>query len=521
MLYFDKQPSGKSRRQLAAYLQASEKEKDCSAPDESVSRRLETDRDFDRAASPQNALAGEDFSTLGDRPIAKDRTLVEELFSFDGPPDATVSVGGQEYYYFSGEGYLGLQANPEVLAATCEAVLHYGTSLGTIRRRYTPAPVFEVERQTAEIYGTDKALYCQNETAAAERLLESIADSFEIIFADELVGDALFAAAERVLARTGSKPIVFRNRDAGHLKELLKKHLPAHARPLVLTDGVFNVTGAIAPIPDYYSVLADYHDSALLIDDSEGLGVLGAKGRGTLEYFEYDLRSVNETRQDGEGDPTFGIGYCPLPSEPFAERLETELGEDIFDDEELPETDRLDERSDFIFLEPEEKKVHRLKPLPTRTYLVASLARAIGGFGAVIPGSERFIDRLRHRTALTDAGAFPPTPLAAATRKGLQLSFHHDVIRHRLWDNVYYFKSEIEKLGLATEGNMVPIVSIRVGSDRNMRRLQRELINDQILVSFLQRMNARCGDSSIRVALFATHQRVMLDLFLESLQRTL
>lgn len=500
-----------------------------------------------------NTNAGEpvegDFPRLGDLAISREKTLVEELFSFDGPPDATVSVGGQEYYYFSGEGYLGLQANPEVLAATCEAVLRYGTSLGTIRRRFTPAPVFQVERQTAEIYGTDQAFYTNDETSAAERLLESIADSFEAVFVDELVSDALEACIERILAPTGAKPIRFRHRDLDHLKELLDKRLSAGARPLVVTDGVFNVTGAIAPIPDYYALLAEYDDSALLIDDSDGFGVLGEKGRGTLEYFDYDLRQVNRTRLDGDGDPLFGIDYCSNDTPDFGQSGQTiselcapderrNLPDNIFGDEEQnPETDLASdefgdlgesddsedagESDDFLFLEPERKKTPRLKSLPVRTYCVASLSRAVGGFGAVIPGSERFIDRLKNASNAAWTGPLPPTPLAAATCKGLQLSFHHDRIRHRLWNNVYYFKTELEKLGLVTEPNMVPIVSIRTGSDGNMRRLQRELINGQILVSFLQRMNARRREGSLRVALFATHERAMLDLFLETLHRAL
>lgn len=502
MLYFDKQPADAPLRKWSALLNP-------------------------KGAEPVQG----DFPRLGDVAISREKTLVEELFSFDGPPDATVSVGGQEYYYFSGEGYLGLQANPEVLAATCEAVLRYGTSLGTIRRRFTPAPVFEVERQTAEIYGTDRAFYTSDEAAAAERLLESISDSFETVFIDELVSDTLYAAVERALAPTDVKPIRFRHRDTNHLKELLDKKLAASARPLVITDGVFNVTGTIAPIPDYYAVLAEYHDSALFIDDSDAFGILGEKGRGTLEYFDYDTRQVNRTRLDGDGDPMFGIDYCtnaldvdfsssegnrPEYAAPDERRT---LPDDIFgDDEQLPETDELKENDDFIFLQPERKKRAAVKPLPVRTYCVASLSRAVGGFGAVVSGSERFIDRLKNGS---QAGLLPPTPLAAATCKGLQLSFHHDMIRHRLWNNVYYFKTELEKLGLVSEPNMVPIVSIRTGTDGNMRRLQRELINGQILVSFLQRINARRREGSLRVALFATHERAMLDLFLETLKQNL
>lgn len=465
--------------------------------------------------------AMEEFPRLGSVPIQREKTLVEEIFSFDGPPDATVSVGGQDYYYFSGEGYLGLQANPEVLAATCEAVLRYGTSLGTSRRRYTPAPIFEVERQTAEIYRTDAALYALNETLAAELLLESVAGTFERVFIDELSGDAAFAAAKRAQAASGREPVAFRHRDAQALNETIRKNLKPNERPLVITDGVFNVTGTIAPLPDYYDVLSRFDESLLLLDDSDSLGILGERGRGTLEYFDYDSAAVNQTRQDRSGDPTLGLDYWP-PAESLSDpsREAGGFGDDLFDDEpELPETDKLDD--DFIFLEPETRKKTPLRTPPVRTCLFTSLARAIGGFGAVIPGSELFIARLRDTSRPVHMTALPPTPMAAATVKGLQLSFHHDVIRQRLWNNVWYFKSELKKLGLAVEENMAPIVALTVGSDQNMRRIQRELLEEQILISFLQQMSARRSQGSLRIALFATHQRVMLDLFLETLARAL
>jgi hypothetical protein len=55
-------------------------------------------------------------------PKSATQAAIEETFSFDGPPDAMISVAGKAYLYFGGNGYFGLQADPEVLAAACEAV---------------------------------------------------------------------------------------------------------------------------------------------------------------------------------------------------------------------------------------------------------------------------------------------------------------------------------------------------------------------------------------------------------------
>ena len=53
---------------------------------------------------------------------------------------------------------------------------------------------------------------------------------------------------------------------------------------MVITDGVFSMEGAIAPLPDLVE-LCRRHDAVLVVDDSHATGVLGAHGRGTAEHF--------------------------------------------------------------------------------------------------------------------------------------------------------------------------------------------------------------------------------------------
>lgn len=53
---------------------------------------------------------------------------------------------------------------------------------------------------------------------------------------------------------------------------------------LVATDGVFPMSGAIAPLAAYADLLRDRPGAVLLVDDAHGLGVLGAHGRGALEH---------------------------------------------------------------------------------------------------------------------------------------------------------------------------------------------------------------------------------------------
>ena len=68
-----------------------------------------------------------------------------------------------------------------------------------------------------------------------------------------------------------------------NLETKLKKADPNKGK-LILTDGVFSMSGDIANIPEIVR-LAKKYEARVMVDDAHGLGVLGAHGRGTAEHF--------------------------------------------------------------------------------------------------------------------------------------------------------------------------------------------------------------------------------------------
>jgi glycine C-acetyltransferase/8-amino-7-oxononanoate synthase len=77
----------------------------------------------------------------------------------------------------------------------------------------------------------------------------------------------------------------FRHLDAPDLADRLRRLLAPGERPLVISDGIFPVSGEIAPAADYATVLANYEGSVLCLDDAHATGVLGENGLGSLEYW--------------------------------------------------------------------------------------------------------------------------------------------------------------------------------------------------------------------------------------------
>ena len=76
---------------------------------------------------------------------------------------------------------------------------------------------------------------------------------------------------------------VYRHSDMAHLEELLKS-VPADSGKMIITDGVFSMTGYTAPYDQIYS-LAKKYNARTYIDDAHGLGVIGKGGRGTASHF--------------------------------------------------------------------------------------------------------------------------------------------------------------------------------------------------------------------------------------------
>ena len=395
---------------------------------------------------------------------------LEESLSLDGPPDAMISIAGRTFQYHLGSGYYALQSHPAVLAAACDATLQYGISSGTSRSVLTAPPIFEVEQKTAQVLSTQRAYYCPTGFAANRTLLETLLGTFDHIFIDEATNRSLFDAV-RSLFGTVAPPICFAHRNTEDLKIQLDKTLCPGECPLVLTDGVFFSQGTIAPLDEYDTLLAEYDGAAVLIDDSHGFGVLGKRGRGTLEFFDFSLRQANRTLQEPDG---------ALSDSAFFPSVNTR---------------------------------------PVRYYFSAMLGNAIGGYGGVLPGSDSFVQRILERS-IYDLGP-TPTPIVAATVKGLELVFDQADLRTALKKNTQTLRKKLRGLGISTEETPLPIITFQLGSSYNMRRIQRMLAKEGILISYQPRLPGLGPDGTLHFTVFATHTPEQLDRLIEALKREL
>jgi 7-keto-8-aminopelargonate synthetase-like enzyme len=108
--------------------------------------------------------------------------------------------------------------------------------------------------------------------------------------------------------------------DTAELGKLLIKYKGEQV--LIATDGIFALTGEIAPL-DQIHQLAEKYNALILVDDAHASGVLGETGKGTPEYFGLDgspLIFQSETMSKALG--AYG-GFIAGSSEMIAEIRKT------------------------------------------------------------------------------------------------------------------------------------------------------------------------------------------------------
>lgn len=195
------------------------------------------------------------------------------ISSSDGP---TVTVDGRSLVMLGSNNYLGLTHHPEVLAAAHSALDRYGTGCTGSRFLNGNLDLHErMETELAEYTGKEAALVFGSGFLANLGVVGLLGSAPEAV---------IFSAAENHAslydgARMALSPRTRVYRDVADLDRQLSKKT-SWANALVVTDGVFSMTGRVADLRGLAELKRKY-GFCLYVDDAHGFGVLGPNGKGT------------------------------------------------------------------------------------------------------------------------------------------------------------------------------------------------------------------------------------------------
>jgi len=179
---------------------------------------------------------------------------------------------------FISQDYLGLARDERVVGAARAALERDGLGVGSPRGfTGTRALHKQLEHALAEFLGVADAVVFGSGYLANLGLYAALFDSRDCLFCDALVHPS---TAEGVrLSNATAFP--FRNSDLDDLEDKLKRSRSARFRA-VISDGVFPFDGRVAAL-EGICALAERYEALVIVDDSLGVGVVGATGRGARE----------------------------------------------------------------------------------------------------------------------------------------------------------------------------------------------------------------------------------------------
>ncbi|MBX3460745.1 MAG: glycine C-acetyltransferase [Planctomycetes bacterium] len=195
---------------------------------------------------------------------------------------ARVMIDGKRVIQLSNNSYLGLSTHPKVVEAAKRAIDKYGVGSGAVRPISGTMDIHvECEEKIAKFKKTESALLFQSGFTANVGVVSTLGVEGDHIISDELNHASII---DGVRLSKASRAI-YRHKDYGHLEELLKEARGAKGikgKILVVTDGVFSMDGDVADLKACADACEKY-DAITMVDDAHATGVLGEKGRGTVD----------------------------------------------------------------------------------------------------------------------------------------------------------------------------------------------------------------------------------------------
>lgn len=212
----------------------------------------------------------------------RDAGQYKQLKYLQSPMGPTVEIEGHgTVVMLCSNDYLGLANHPAVVEAGVEALRRFGA--GTASVRFITG-TFEVHRELeellAELSGSEAALTYPSAWMANGALFPTVIGPHDVVISDEL-NHASIIDGIRASKPTGR--YIYPHGDLQALEARLGEHRDAEVR-WVVTDGVFSMEGDVADLASI-AAICERHEAMLVVDDSHGVGVVGATGRGTAEHF--------------------------------------------------------------------------------------------------------------------------------------------------------------------------------------------------------------------------------------------
>lgn len=226
--------------------------------------------------------------------------------------DTEVVINGKKTVMLGSNNYMGMTNDPRTIKAAKDALDKFGTGCSGSRFLNGTLTLHQqLEKELAEFFGKEEAVTFSTGFQTNLGIVSALAGMHTYIIGDAENHASLVDAARLSFAK---KIFKYTHSDMDSLREKLE-FCPADAPKLIITDGVFSMSGDIAKLPEIVELKKKYN-ALLMVDDAHGVGMLGDCGRGTANHFgltdEVDVIMTTFSKSLGS------LGGCMAASEEIA-----------------------------------------------------------------------------------------------------------------------------------------------------------------------------------------------------------
>jgi len=196
---------------------------------------------------------------------------------FEGANGPRAVYNGQEVINFSSFNYLGLANHPRVVEAMKAALEKYGGDVVAPRSAGGNTYLHQMlEERLAEFKKLDSVLLFPSDISGAFAVFSFFLGGTDLLMMDEL-------SSKKIYKFVGANLKVFPHKDLTKARAILEKSGESRKR-IFLGESVFEMEGDIFPFNELAGDIKA-HRMVLVVDDTNGLGMLGRNGRGVVDHF--------------------------------------------------------------------------------------------------------------------------------------------------------------------------------------------------------------------------------------------
>ena len=212
--------------------------------------------------------------------LVKEAGVYPYFHKLNSGQDVVVDMEGERTIMLGSNNYLGLTNHPRVVEAGIKALEKYGSGCSGSRFLNGTLDIhLKLERDLAEFLHKEAVVTFSTGFQSNLGIISALVGRNDYVICDKENHASIYDG----IKLSYGKMLRYNHNDMEDLERKLA-FVPSSSGILIVTDGVFSMSGDICKLPEIVA-LAKKYGARVMVDDAHGLGVIGEGGRGTASHF--------------------------------------------------------------------------------------------------------------------------------------------------------------------------------------------------------------------------------------------